>query len=123
MKFFAALCLLLGLVTTFSAAGTVADAGVDETVAYLIKYTAESKLTFIRNGSEHTAPEAADLMRKKYNYAKSEVHSPEDFIRLAASKSHLSGKPYLVKFPDGKTVPSSEWLTEALKAHRAAPAK
>jgi FPC/CPF motif-containing protein YcgG len=89
----------------------------------LINYTASSRLTFIRNGSEHTSVEAADLMRKKFAFVKKEVKTPEDFIRLAASESHLTGKPYLVKLPDGKSVPSAEWLSEALRKYRAAHAE
>ncbi len=109
---------LLGLAGSVVAAGNPATPSVDETVSYLIKYTADSKLTFIRNGSEHTSVEAADLMKRKFDYAKTAIQTPEDFIRLAATKSHLSGKAYLVKMPDGKTVPSADWLGEALKAYR-----
>lgn len=32
----------------------------------------------------------------------------------------LSGKPYLVRMPDGKEMHLDAWLTEALQAHRAA---
>ena len=43
------------------------------------------------------------------------VKTTEDFITGIASKSYLSGKPYLVKFADGHTQPTGEWL----KAHLA----
>jgi hypothetical protein len=38
------------------------------------------------------------------------VKTTEDFITGIASKSFLSGKPYLVKFADGHTQPTGEWL-------------
>ncbi len=129
--------LLLALLLGGFALRTEAAATTDETVAFLIKHVAESRLTFIRNGSEHDAAEAAKLvaeatavrdkaaklMQRKYDYVKKEVRTPEDFIRLAGSGSHLSGKPYLVKMPDGKTVPSAEWLGTALREFRAGGGK
>lgn len=103
-----------------SAAAQAAPPSTEETVAYLIRHVGESKLTFIRNGSEHSAAEAAQLMQRKYDYVKKEVHTPEDFIRLAGTESHLSGKPYLVKLPDATTITSAAWLTAALREYRAA---
>ena len=43
------------------------------------------------------------------------VKTTEDFITGIASKSFLSGKPYLVKFADGHTQPTGE----CLRAHLA----
>jgi hypothetical protein len=37
------------------------------------------------------------------------VKTTEDFITGIASKSFLSGEPYLVKFADGHTRPTGEW--------------
>ena len=52
-------------------------------------------------------------MMDKYKYFKSQVKSPEDFIRLCASKSLLSGKPYLVETAQG-VVPTEKWLMQIL---------
>jgi hypothetical protein len=120
MKSFATLVALAGLVMLGATGRGWAEEPVDKTVDYLIESVANSGLTFIRNGSEHTAAEAAALMRRKLAHVKDEVKTPEDFIRLAASQSHLTGKPYLVKWSDGKTLPSAEWLTGLLRKHRAA---
>ena len=38
------------------------------------------------------------------------VKTTNDFITGIASKSYLSGKPYLVKFADGHTQPTGDWL-------------
>ncbi len=113
---------LIALLTAgfFGAFTPCADAAptTEDEVQFLIRHVAESKLIFIRNGSEHDAAEAAKLMQRKYDYVKKAVQTPEDFIRLAGSESHLSGKPYLVKMPDGKIVESAYWLNRALRDHR-----
>ena len=38
------------------------------------------------------------------------MKTTEDFIAGIVNKSFPSGKPYLVKFADGHTQPSVEWL-------------
>lgn len=97
----------------------LADEPVDQTVEFLLKFTAASQRTFIRNGQEYAADKAVQLMRHKYESNKKDIHSPEDFIRLAATKSSTTGLPYMVKQADGKTIPCAQWLGEALAAHRA----
>ena len=42
------------------------------------------------------------------------------FIRLAATKSLLSGKPYTVVVREGEEIPTADWLHAALRACRAA---
>lgn len=88
-------------------------------VEYLLTRIGESGLIFIRNGSEHTAAEAAAHIRDKYEHFKSSIKTPEDFIDKAATKSMLTGKPYLVKMPDGTTRPAADWLREVLAEYRA----
>jgi hypothetical protein len=70
--------------------------------------------TFIRNGKEYDCKAAAEHMRTKWSYAKDEIHTARDFIEKAASKSLMSGKPYLIRFGDGREITSSEFLTGAL---------
>ncbi len=93
---------------------------LDRTINYLLSYIATSHATFIRNGTTHTPAEGAEHVKAKYEHFKKEIKTPEDFIRLAATKSLLSGQPYLVKPDGGKERRLDEWLAEALKAHRAA---
>jgi hypothetical protein len=97
----------------------LAAESLDQTIDYLINYVANSKATFIRNGTSYTPPEAVDHIKAKYAHFKKDIKTPEDFIRLAASKSLLSGKPYLVRTTDGKEMPLASWLTAALKEHQA----
>ena len=86
---------------------------------YLLGRISESGLTFIRNGREHTAAEAAAHIRDKYEHYRKDIKTPEDFIEKAASKSMLSGKPYLVKMPDGTTRLAADWLRGLLAEYRA----
>ena len=96
-----------------------ATESLDESIKFLLDYVAKSDATFIRNGQTHTPQEAANHIKAKYEHFKSEIKTPEDFIRLAASKSLLTGKPYLVRSPDGKEMRLDVWLTDALKEYRA----
>ena len=109
------LCVLaLAFVTSAKAEST------DETIHYLLNYIAKSHATFIRNGATHTPAEAMEHVKAKYEHFKGDIKTPEDFIRLSASKSLLTGEPYLVRPAGGEERHLDEWLTEALKAHRAA---
>jgi uncharacterized protein DUF5329 len=97
---------------------TRAAESLDESIKYLLDYVAKSDATFIRNGQAHTPQEAVNHIKAKYEHFKNEIKTPEDFIRLSASKSLQTGQPYLVRTRDGKEMPLSVWLTDALKKHR-----
>ena len=81
----------------------------------LISFVQTSGVRFIRNGKEYSAAEGAQHLRDKLAKAGDRVKTTDDFIAGIASKSYISGKPYLVKFADGHTQPTGEWL----KAHLA----
>ena len=89
---------------------------LDASINYLLDYIAKSDATFIRNGQSHTPEEAVNHIKAKYEHFKSEIKTPEDFIRLSASKSLLSGQPYRVRTADGKEMRLDAWLMAALKA-------
>ena len=91
---------------------------VDQTIQYLIGYVSGSGLTFIRNAREYTPGEAAGHMNKKYQHFRDDIESPEDFIELCATKSLLSGKPYLVVAGQGKEFRTSDWLRTELAAYQ-----
>ncbi len=96
---------------------------VDTTVQYLLDYVATSGLTFIRNSDQYTAREASRHMQKKYAHFEDKIDSPEKFIELCATKSLLSGKPYMVVNKQGEAVRTSEWLSAALDNYVAAQRK
>jgi len=115
--FFAGCFLLLFVTRSFSAES------LDQTIDYLLQHIETSQATFIRNGVKHTPAEAAAHVKAKYAHFKGQIKTPEDFIRLSASKSLLTGQPYLVKTAEGQEVHLDAWLREALKAHQAQPLK
>ena len=90
----------------------------DKTVQHLLEYVARSDLTFIRNSGHYTAREASEHMEKKYEHFRDEIKSPEQFIELCATRSILSGKPYLVINKQGETTKTSEWLNAELNEYR-----
>ncbi len=71
--------------------------------------------TFIRNGSEYSAANAAKFIRAKWERNEKDIKTATDFIAKAASTSGTSGKPYLIRFKDGKETPCGEYLTAQLK--------
>jgi Family of unknown function (DUF5329) len=103
---------------SMSAGQLVAAESLDDSIKFLLDYVEKSDATFIRNGQKHAPQEAANHIKAKYEHFKKEIKTPEDFIRLSATKSLLTGKPYLVRTPDGKEMRLDEWLTEALKQYR-----
>ena len=69
---------------------------------------------FIRNGSEHSPKEAGDHLRRKRKSLGEKVRSADEFIELAASVSSFSGKAYAIRFADGSTKTSAEFLRAEL---------
>lgn len=70
---------------------------------------------FVRNGSEYDSKNAAKFLRGKWDAKEKEIKTAEDFIDKAASVSGTTGKPYLIKFRDGREVKCGEYLKEQLK--------
>ncbi len=109
--------LLTGLWGTPGMAQT-SEPDLHTTIAYLMQYIAASNYTFIRNGKEHHIDEAVDHVKRKYDYFEDDIHTAEDFIRLCASESTMTGNPYMVKNPEGELIPTRQWLTAALENYR-----
>jgi hypothetical protein len=112
--------LFISLISVVLVRPLPAAESLDETINYLLNYIANSKAMFIRNGTSHTPAEAVDHIKAKYEHFKNQIKTPEDFIRLAASKSLMTGKAYIVRTPDGAEMLLDAWLAQALEAHRAA---
>jgi hypothetical protein len=88
----------------------------DQKIEALIKHVAELKdAQFVRNDKEHDAKAAAEHLRKKWDYAKKEIKTARDFVDKIASKSSTTGKPYLIRFKNGREVKAGEYLLERLK--------
>ena len=71
-------------------------------------------VVFIRNGAEHSAQDAAEHLRSKWDAAGGEIKTVDDFIDKIASKSSLSGEPYRVRLADGTEVFAGEYLKDKL---------
>jgi hypothetical protein len=117
MKVFSRILLSVTIVFAFVPIKANAES-LEQTIDYLLDYVAKSDVTFIRNGQTHTPQEAVNHIKAKYEHFKNEIKTPEDFIRLSASKSLLTGQPYLVRTKHGKEVHLDSWLTDALNKHR-----
>jgi Family of unknown function (DUF5329) len=82
----------------------------------LIKEVGDLKdAKFVRNGSTYEPATAVRFLRGKWDANKFEVESASDFVDKVASKSGTSGKPYLLRFKDGKEMTSREFLLAELK--------
>ena len=82
----------------------------------LIKQVGDLKdAKFVRNGSTYEPATAVRFLRGKWDANKAEVKTVRDFIDKVATKSGTSGKPYLMRYSDGKEIPSREFLLAELK--------
>jgi len=88
---------------------TAAAAGTTEEIAFLLLFIEQSECTFIRNGKHYDALEAREHIEKKYAFYKERINSAEDFILYSATKSSITGKPYMVICNDVNML-TSEWL-------------
>jgi hypothetical protein len=86
-------------------------------IDHLLNFIAGSPCAFIRNGVGYDGAQAVDHIKEKYEHYRDDIRSAEDFIALAASKSAMSGKPYLVQC-DAAEMPAAEWLMHELSAFR-----
>ena len=74
---------------------------------------------FIRNGREYDARSASNHLRLKLKVAGSKVKTAEDFIKLCASKSSMTGEPYLMRLADGSVIRAEVFFLNKLKTFAA----
>ena len=87
-------------------------------IDFLISSIANLKeAKFIRNGAEYDCKEAAKHLRMKLEKAGSHIQTADDFIRICASQSYITGKPYMIRLSNGKIIKSEEFLREKLKEY------
>jgi len=118
MTFAAGIALALALLLATGPARSTPNAQTEQTIQHLIDYVSGSGLTFVRNASEYTPREATEHMLKKYRHFRDDIATPEDFIALCATRSLMSGKPYLVIDSQGKAIPTGDWLRAELAAYQ-----
>ena len=99
-----------------AAADDAKTRGEDEKIKALIGIVRDLKdATFIRNGDEYDCKAAAEHMERKWKAGRKDIKTARDFIKLAASKSSRSGKPYRIRFKDGTEQTSEAFLTAELE--------
>ena len=106
------LLLLLSLLAIPAFADTTAE------INHLINYVKTTECKYIRNGTVHTGSEGAKHIKAKYDHYKDDIKTTEDFIRLSATKSMMSGSKYYIECPGSAKVESGKWLLTELKKYR-----
>lgn len=107
------------ILALFSGTLSARDNIEDKKIDFLIFSVENLKgAKFIRNGSEYNGREAAMHLRMKLQRAGNHVQTADDFIRVCASQSYTSGKPYTIRLSDGKDIKAEEYFREILKGYR-----
>lgn len=110
---FNAIALFILLMSGHSNATTL-----EQEIQYLLSVVKKTDCLYERNGTKHKGEEAVKHIIKKYDYFKDDIKTAEDFIRLSATKSTMSGKTYQVHCPNKATQDSAAWLKQYLKNFR-----
>ncbi len=107
--------LFLYLVSVTAVAAAMADE-----IEHLLRFVENTNCQYERNGEMYTGKEAAEHIKKKYNYFKEKIDTAEKFIELSATKSTLSGKYYMVHCNGKPKINSQKWLLQELENYRTA---
>jgi hypothetical protein len=86
--------------------------------ALIARLEGMSDAAFIRNGQAYDSATAAEFFRRKWRQQAAEIRSVEDFIEKVASFSSTTGRPYLIRFSDGREIPCSDVLCAELSKLR-----
>jgi hypothetical protein len=116
-------CLRIATLALLAAMAPLAAATPSEQehkliMALIARVQGMKNMKFLRNNEAHDAAEAAEHMQAKYKHFSKEIVTAEDFIDRCASRSELTGKPYMVKLADGKTREARGFLMQELRAMR-----
>ena len=116
-------CFLVGVTMLLGTALAAPPPHELSRIDRLIRFVESQKdLKFIRNGSEYSCAEAAKFLRGKMDAMGSDVLTAREFVERIASRSSMSGKPYQVKFADGRLMPTAQFLGDELRRIEAQPA-
>ncbi len=86
----------------------------EQKIAYLISSIGRLDAVFVRNDAEITPKEAMEHLSVKRKKAGNQIKTANGFIAQLATKSSVSGKPYLIKFKDGRTETFASFLQKQL---------
>ena len=112
------LCLGL-LFSTFAVAAPLTEQQKIDALIHSVETLPGAQ--FIRNGSVHDGKAAVEHLQMKRRYAGNRIKTANDFIECCASRSSMSGRPYQIRFANGKTEDAAVFFRAELKAIEAAP--
>ncbi|MFP4164179.1 MAG: DUF5329 family protein [Chitinispirillaceae bacterium] len=103
------------LFTGFTVQGSTPAREV-ETIEMLIDTVKQLEdAEFVRNGKSYNANIAVRFLKGKWRWKRKEIKSADDFIQKVATSSSSSGKPYLIRFEDGKVQKSAAFFRSLLE--------
>lgn len=106
------------LLIALSLTSLQAFATTQSEINHLLDYVSKTDCRYERNGELYNGAEAVEHINKKYAYFKEDIETTEDFIKLSATKSKMSGKHYKIRCADQAPVNSKIWLQQELKRYR-----
>ena len=120
-----AIVVFTSLLLSAAALAAPTAAPVRAEIDVLLARLEASGCRFGRNDEWHAGADAKAHLLRKLDYIEKygAITSTEQFIDVAATKSSVSGAPYVVQCGNVAAVPSGAWLTAQLNALRATPAK
>lgn len=108
-------CLCMASVSTSPARAATPPREAARIEALIASLDDMGDARFLRNGKAHSAAEAAAHLRLKWKNAGKRVRTAEDFIRYCATGSSISGRPYRIRFADGREQPAAEYFRAQLR--------
>lgn len=103
------------LLGAFAHAGLSSNAVLE--IEYLKSQVAQSSCVFTRNHVNYKGSEAVTHINRKQAHFKNSIMSAEDFVRLAATKSEMSGLNYIITC-NHQSEQLGDWLLNKLKLYR-----
>lgn len=99
-------------------AATSYGQSVQTEIDHLLAFVAQSDCLFIRNDKQYETKAALKHIQRKYRHFRDDIKTAEDFIRLSASESTMTGKAYQVACPNSAPLTSKVWLQQELESFR-----
>jgi hypothetical protein len=90
----------------------------EDEINYLLNFVSTTDCKYERNGTMYNGVKAAAHIKRKYNYYLDDIKTTEDFIKLSATKSTMSGKYYKIHCQNKIAIKSQDWLLKALTSYR-----
>jgi hypothetical protein len=110
------LLLLLGLAFPHFVRAQALPMDEKQKIEALIKQVAAlTDAKFFRNGLSYNANTAVTFLQLKWQANAANIKTAYDFINNIGSISGTSGKPYLIRFKDGREILGRDFLLAELK--------